>query len=250
MSEKKEYVKLWLSYSSYFEPYSDVEVGRLVRAMMRYRASREEPEFNGNERYVWPAIKRDIDASIEAEDRISAARSEAGKLGGRPKAKKTNAFSESKKSHGKGKGQGKGQGKLLSPPCVGDNNARAHEEAVEAVLEDYRDRINQSPSQSSLDTLRGYAEQLGEAVCKRAFDVALDNQIVKWSYIRAILDDKLSKGIRTLDDWDAQEKKLKAGKQMDARDQSDDVRKYIMALHKDGELDSENQEGPEQTDGD
>ena len=105
-------------------------------------------------------------------------------------------------------------------------------------------RINQSPSQSALDALRGYAEQLGEAVCKRAFDVALDNQIVKWSYIRAILDDKLSKGIQTLDDWDAQEKKLKAGKQMDARDQSDDVRKYIMALH------SENQEGPEQTDGD
>ena len=28
MGEKKEYVKLWLSYRSYFEAYSAAEVGR------------------------------------------------------------------------------------------------------------------------------------------------------------------------------------------------------------------------------
>lgn len=65
MSEKKEYVKLWLSYADYFTPYSDGEVGRLVLAMMEYRASGVEPKFNGNERFVWPAIKRDIDNSVE-----------------------------------------------------------------------------------------------------------------------------------------------------------------------------------------
>lgn len=68
MAEKKEYVKLWMSYESYFEPYSDGEVGRLVLAMMKYRASGVEPEFNGNERYVWPAIKRDIDESLQAQE--------------------------------------------------------------------------------------------------------------------------------------------------------------------------------------
>lgn len=62
MADKKEYVKLWVSYESYFEAFSDVEVGRLVRAMIKYRASREEPKFNGNERFIWPAIKRDIDS--------------------------------------------------------------------------------------------------------------------------------------------------------------------------------------------
>lgn len=61
MAEKKEYVKLWVSYESYFEPFSDVEVGRLVRAMIRYMSSGEEPSFSGNERFVWPAIRRDID---------------------------------------------------------------------------------------------------------------------------------------------------------------------------------------------
>ena len=62
MADKKEYVKLWVSYESYFEAFSDVEVGRLVRAMIKYRVSREDPKFNGNERFIWPAIKRDIDS--------------------------------------------------------------------------------------------------------------------------------------------------------------------------------------------
>lgn len=45
MSDKKEYVKLWLSYESYFEAFSDVEVGRLVRAMIKYRVSGEESKI-------------------------------------------------------------------------------------------------------------------------------------------------------------------------------------------------------------
>ena len=77
VAEKKEYVKLWVSYESYFEAFSDVEVGRLVRAMMRYRVSREEPKFNGNERFIWPAIRRDIDESLQAQEVTSAASSEA-----------------------------------------------------------------------------------------------------------------------------------------------------------------------------
>lgn len=118
MEEKKEYVKLWLSYEAYFEPYSDVEVGRLVRAMMKYRASGEEPEFNGNERYVWPAIRRDINASVEAQETVSLKNIENGKKGGRPKKptafpenpKNPPLFPESQKSQGKGQGQGKGKG--------------------------------------------------------------------------------------------------------------------------------------------
>lgn len=115
---KKEYVKLWLSYADYFDSYSDVEVGRLVRAMIEYRASGEGPKFNGNERFVWPAIKRDIDESIEAEKAISDRNQQNGKLGGRPKKNPENplGFSETQKSQGKGQGQGQGHGQGHSPP--------------------------------------------------------------------------------------------------------------------------------------
>ena len=95
MGDKKEYVKLWLSYRSYFEAYSAAEVGRLVLAAMDYRESGAEPEFSGSERFIWPAIRRDIDESVAAQKSISASRSEAGKQGGRPESEKANAFDES-----------------------------------------------------------------------------------------------------------------------------------------------------------
>ena len=95
MGDKKEYVKLWLSYRSYFEAYSAAEVGRLVLAAMDYRESGAEPEFSGSERFIWPAIRRDIDECVAAQKAISAARSEAGKQGGRPESEKANAFDES-----------------------------------------------------------------------------------------------------------------------------------------------------------
>lgn len=95
MGDKKEYVKLWLSYRSYFEAYSAAEVGRLVLAAMDYRESGAEPEFSGSERFIWPAIRRDIDESVSAQKAISASRSEAGKQGGRPESEKANASPES-----------------------------------------------------------------------------------------------------------------------------------------------------------
>lgn len=95
MGDKKEYVKLWLSYRSYFEAYSAAEVGHLVLAAMDYRESGAEPEFSGSERFIWPAIRRDIDESVAAQKAISASRSEAGKQGGRPESEKANASPES-----------------------------------------------------------------------------------------------------------------------------------------------------------
>ena len=68
MSEQKQYVKLWISYSAYFQPLSDSEVGRLVRAMLEYQASGTEPEFRGNERFVWPAIKMVIDEQDDPKE--------------------------------------------------------------------------------------------------------------------------------------------------------------------------------------
>lgn len=85
MEDKKEYIAIWESYESFFEPYSDAEVGRLVRAMMKYKWSGAVPKFNGNERFVWPAIKRDIDAAAERIANKAKTNSQNGAKGGRPK---------------------------------------------------------------------------------------------------------------------------------------------------------------------
>lgn len=85
MSEKKEYVKLWLSYQTYFQSYTPEEVGRLVLAMLAYKDTGETPVFQGNERFIWPAIQRDIDEARAAQEAAAQTSRENGKNGGRPR---------------------------------------------------------------------------------------------------------------------------------------------------------------------
>lgn len=86
-----EYVKLWIDdYRLLLEPYSMEERGRIVWAMMDYKAEGVEPQFEGNERYAWPAIKNKMDAEKEAYKRKAAINRANGAKGGRPpKPKKT-----------------------------------------------------------------------------------------------------------------------------------------------------------------
>lgn len=75
----KEYIKLWDSYESYFESYSAAEVGRLVLAMIKYKSQGVEPEFSGSEKFIWPAIRRDIDLDREFTEKKQS----SGKSGGK-----------------------------------------------------------------------------------------------------------------------------------------------------------------------
>lgn len=85
MAKTREYVKLWFSYDAYLESYTDEEVGRIVRAMIAYRKNGEQPNFEGNERFIWPVVKRDIDESRLAQERAAEISRENGKKGGRPR---------------------------------------------------------------------------------------------------------------------------------------------------------------------
>ena len=85
MSAKKEYVKLWLSYETYFQSYTPEEIGRLVLAMLHYKDTGEAPVFQGNERFIWPAVQRDIDEACEAQEAAADRARENGKSGGRPR---------------------------------------------------------------------------------------------------------------------------------------------------------------------
>lgn len=213
MADKNEYVKLWASYESYFEAFSDVEVGRLVRAMIQYRVSREEPKFNGNERFIWPAIRRDIDEAIKAQEANAETNRENGKKGGRPakpnkptgfseNPKNPVGFSESEKSHGQGQGKGQGHGQ-----GQGDGvNAQVRAD-VAAVMNAFLNRIDPTPSRDCLDQLMGYVDEMGAECCLRAIQIAEDNNARKWSYIRSVLRDKCAQGVRNLEQWDALEAK-------------------------------------------
>lgn len=104
------YIKIFVDYLDAIEPLGDKERGRLFTALLEYGRTGAVPQLSGNERFVFPMMKAQIDRDNAAFAETSERRSEAGKLGGRPKsnekqtkAKKAIAFSESKKSQDKEK---------------------------------------------------------------------------------------------------------------------------------------------------
>ena len=69
----------------------------------------------------------------------------------------------------------------------------------------FLDRINGSPSHSTLELLADFERDLGPEVCIRAMLVGLDAKKPYWNFIHGILKNKRRDGIRSLAAWDAHE---------------------------------------------
>jgi hypothetical protein len=82
------YVCLYNSYLASLAPYTDAQVGRLVRAMMAYSQNGEIPLFKGTERMIWPTLQNQIDRDREAYEDRRRASIKNGAKGGRPKSQK------------------------------------------------------------------------------------------------------------------------------------------------------------------
>lgn len=94
------YICLYADYDVTLEPFSFEERGRLLTAMLQYLKTGEEPEFVGNERFIWPTLREQINRDQAAYEKRVEQNKENGKKGGRPKkeeTKKTDGFSEKPK---------------------------------------------------------------------------------------------------------------------------------------------------------
>ena len=211
----KEYVKLWDSYAAYFEPLSDAEVGRLVLGMLKYKSTGTAPEFSGNERFVWPSIRRDIDAAIEAQQALSATRSNAGKQGGRPKTKSTDEKAkESKCFPDKAK---KAMDKVKDKVKVKDNIAAAAATARERCGMDavppqsppedpglaqaaqcYEANIGPLPRFVG-ERLAYWLGELGRDLVCEAIHRAAAANARSWNYAEKILQSWRDSGVRTVE---------------------------------------------------
>lgn len=96
------YVCLYSRYLQTLAPFTDAERGRIMTAMLIYSTTGEIPEFEGNERYIWPTIQAQIDRDASAYQEKCAKNRANGAKGGRPPknqtdSKKTERFSEKPK---------------------------------------------------------------------------------------------------------------------------------------------------------
>lgn len=207
----RDYVCLYHSYLDAIQALGDAERGRLLTAMLEYSITGAAPQLGGNERYIFPMVKAQIDRDREKYEEKCRKNAEKGRLGGRPpKAGKAVAFSESPKSQGKGKGEGKGKGKEEAAYA-----ANAREAALGAVLSHYQDCITPTPPSTVAQLLIAYTDELGPDVVTHAIDEAVNQRKLTWSYIQAILQRYSREGLNTLAKVEADElakAQRKAGK--------------------------------------
>ena len=83
------YVCLYARYLQTLAPFTDAERGRIVMAMITYSVTGESPEFEGNERYIWPTIQAQIDRDALAYQEKCAKNRANGAKGGRPPKNQT-----------------------------------------------------------------------------------------------------------------------------------------------------------------
>lgn len=180
------YIKIWDTYESYFEPLSAAEVGRLVLAMMKYKSSGTEPELNGNERYVWPAIKRDLikDAEYIEGKRIS------GKAGGESKRKQSEANASKNKLE---KEKEKEKDKISSSSCDETTTTKSIEDV-------FRENIGKLGA-TGKKALDGYVERMGDELVLAVIGKCSDLGGSTWAYARKALDEAESLGCRSADDY-------------------------------------------------
>lgn len=142
------FIKLFVDYLDAIEPLGDAERGRLFTSLLEYARDGKAPQLCGNERFLFPMMRAQIDRDNQALEELSETRSQAGKMGGRPqkqtKAKKANGFCESKKSYDKDKDY--------------DND---------------KDQDNIPAGASAFDVFwQAYPKKVGKLAAKKAFDKA------------------------------------------------------------------------------
>ena len=78
------YIKLFVDYLDAVEPLDDAERGRLFTALLQYAQSGQAPALAGNERFLFPMMRAQMDRDAAAYQDVCEKRAENGRKGGRP----------------------------------------------------------------------------------------------------------------------------------------------------------------------
>lgn len=204
----RDYICLYHSYLDAIQALGDAERGRLLTAILEYSITGEAGHLSGNERFIWPMVKAQIDRDRARYEERCAKSAESGRKGGkRTQAKASEwkrsleATSESSQDKGEGKGKdkgkdkGKGEGKDEGEGARAAARPASHSRAVAYYL----DKLNPTASPSALAQLEQYAARLTDEVVICAVDEALDNGANRWSYVRAVLQAWQAAGVRDLE---------------------------------------------------
>lgn len=147
-----KYLKVFVDFADKIELLGDAERGRLFTAMLEYASSGAEPDLRGNERFIWPMAKSEIDrqsesykARCETNRKNITSRYESIRI--------ATSRNESYQDKDKDKEQDKDKDKenISFPPDGVKDSARAHRPTVEEVAAYCRERGNSVDAERFVD---------------------------------------------------------------------------------------------------
>lgn len=236
----KSYIKLFFDWEESADALTDAEKLNLIRVMVAY-ASGQEYEFVGNERFVFPAFKTQLDRDNDIyENKCRISRENGSKSSGRPRkpteTEKTDiGFSEPKKPTDtqekdkeeriKTKTEEKDkdirhntkENNTGENPFAEVNVVRPRFDTLEAFASDNIRSLNSD----SMQELVSYRDVLPDEVIRRAIKIGCDNGVPTYSYVKAVINRYVEKGVKSLADAKAEDAKFKqqkgGGKQTDTK---------------------------------
>ena len=204
----REYFNAYHSYLDSMEFLSDAERGRLFTALLLYSSTGEAPQLRGNERFVFPGIRSQIDRDIGNYDAYCARQRANGSKGGRPRKApprpEPDGFAANPKKPGEreGKGESKGEEKGEGEPERTSSSPPGAEEAEEAVCfwEENFGPMPRCLRQAAEGYLRRGLE--GALVTWALGEAAKTGAHQPWRYAETILKDCLAQGLHTLAEYE------------------------------------------------
>lgn len=206
----KEYVPIFLDWEKVTEELNDQEKGRLIDAIVRYAAGGDWQErIKGNERYLFPAFRGQIDRN----DSISKARAVAGATGGsKPKqnqakvskskqteANRSNAKQKEAKTTKEKEKEKEEEAAAAYATAATDSQTEEYRRMQDAVFEK-AEQIGLPLSGETMQKLVNAVADYGEERVMYALTEASECNGVNWRYISAILKAPKQKQDQTVDD--------------------------------------------------
>ena len=199
--------KQFTFYRSYYEAVKVLpkkEQTAVLLAICGYALDGVEPTLSGTAKGIFELTRPTLDAARRKAE--GGAKKRTAEDGAKmPQSKSEDTANKKKKEN-----------EIENKNEIEKENECYPPNPLAAVMTAYLDKVNPMASQTCLDELKGFCEEMGAECCLRAIDIALDNRKTSWSYIRAILRDKLAAGVKCLADWDELDAKRETEKEQAA----------------------------------
>ena len=235
-----QYLKVWTSFRDLIRTLEDGEKGRLFDMMLEYAEDGTEPEsFRGNERFLWPVAKQQIDFAAEKNEKLR----QNGLKGGRPKAIETKVNqtepNETKVNQTKAYNIKKSNIKKNNINIINDDdNARAREDDNDLhmiqqehdIILDAAERAGFPKSESVRDQLIAFYAEHGKEKLLDAITACVEHSAPTIAYLRAVLRGDPKPAAKPAKSVQAQQ----YHQRQCATDQTDAIRQFVAMADREG----------------